>query len=165
MVKCPATLQRSRAWRGLEGPHMAKPTPKSAYWVVDVPGGWGVAAVVQGEEGYHPVPDYGPYEDERRAQVTVDSLNARLGVTKVRAHLIVRSTMPALRMQPVLTPAQWRVLKRMPDRPSDGVRLKRGDYMAALSCVDKRLAVLVGRDLVGGCFARLPAGRAALGLS
>jgi hypothetical protein len=137
---------------------------KSAYCVVNVPGGWGVACCVQDEDGYHPVPEYGPYNDEARAQVIVDSLNVRAGITKVRAYKIVRSTMPALRSQLVLSLPQVRVLKRMPDRPSDGARMRGGDYIAALSCVDKKLAVLVGRHESGGCFARLPAGRLALGL-
>ncbi len=55
---------------------------KSAYWVVDVPGGWGIACCVEGEGGYHPVDDYGPYagaEGEKRAQGIVDRLNERLG--------------------------------------------------------------------------------------
>lgn len=66
-----------------------------AYVVVDVPGGaWGVGACKRGESGYHPVDDdYGPYEDESRAQGVVDRLNARLGVSKASAHTIVRSTM------------------------------------------------------------------------
>jgi hypothetical protein len=65
-----------------------------AYVVVDVPGGgWGVGACKRGETGYHPVDDYGPYEDESRAQGIVDRLNARLGVSKTSAHTIVRSTM------------------------------------------------------------------------
>ncbi len=54
----------------------------TAYWVVDVPGGWGVACVVEGEEGYHPVADYGPYKGtkgEKHAQGIVDRLNERLG--------------------------------------------------------------------------------------
>jgi hypothetical protein len=68
---------------------------KSAYCVIEVPGGFGVACCVQDEDGYHPVPEYGPYNDEARAQVIVDSLNVRAGITKVRAHKIVRSTMPA----------------------------------------------------------------------
>lgn len=65
-----------------------------AYVVVDAPGGgWGVAACKRGESGYHPVDDYGPYEDEPRAQGIVNRLNARLGVSKASAHTIVRSTM------------------------------------------------------------------------
>ena len=138
--------------------------PRTAYHVVDVPGGWGVAACVENEPGYHPVPDYGPYEDDARAQNIVNALNTRLGISKDLAHRIVRSTMPGFQSLPKVTRAQNRVLKRMPDRPSDGALMKGGDYIAALSCVEKGWAVVVGRDLVGGHFARLPAGRAALGL-
>ena len=61
---------------------MKKQKKKSAYWVVDVPGGWGIACCVEGESGYHPVGDYGPYagpEGEKRAQGIVDRLNERLG--------------------------------------------------------------------------------------
>jgi hypothetical protein len=43
--------------------------------------------------------------------------------------------------------------------------MRGGDYTAALSCVEKKLAVMVGRTEVGGYFARLPAGRSALGLT
>lgn len=138
--------------------------PRTAYHAVDVPGGWGVAACVENEPGYHPVSDYGPYTEESRAQSIVNALNARLGISKELAHRIVCSTMPGFQSLPKLTAAQCRVLKRMPDRPSDGARMKGPSYMAALSCVEKGWAVVVGRDLVGGHFARLPAGRAALGL-
>ncbi len=65
-------------------------------------------------------------------------------------------------MTDALTLAQEAVLRRMPDRPSDGVRLRGGAYMTALSCVAKGLATQVGLDLVGGHFARLSAGRDAL---
>jgi hypothetical protein len=43
--------------------------------------------------------------------------------------------------------------------------MKGGSYMAACACVDRGWAVLVGRDLVGGHFARTPAGRRALATS
>lgn len=68
---------------------------RTAYALVEVPGGWGVAACVQGEKGYHPVPDYGPYKEESRAQGVVDRLNARLGCSRAQARLIVHSTMRA----------------------------------------------------------------------
>lgn len=71
--------------------------------------------------------------------------------------------MSKTRSLPKLTAAQARVLKRMPDRPSDGARMKGPNYMAALSCVSKGWAVMVGRRAVGGNFARLPAGRDVLG--
>ena len=74
---------------------------KTAYWVVDVPGGWGVACVVEGENGYHPVDDYGPYAEEAKAQGVVDRLNERLGHGpsdsaghKRTVRRIVGSTMP-----------------------------------------------------------------------
>ena len=67
---------------------------RSCYWVVDVPGGWGVACVVEGERGYHPVEEYGPYTIEAHAQGVVDRLNARMGIDPVRARRIVASTMP-----------------------------------------------------------------------
>ena len=54
----------------------------TAYWVVDVPGGWGVGCCVEGEKGYHPVPDYGPYKGKKGRAHTrgiVDRLNERLG--------------------------------------------------------------------------------------
>ena len=54
----------------------------TAYWVVNVTGGWGVGCVVETEPGYHPVDDYGPYngrEGKARAQGIVDRLNERLG--------------------------------------------------------------------------------------
>ena len=44
--------------------------------------GWSVACCVEGEAGFHPVPEYGPYpgpEGEKRAQGIVDRLNERLG--------------------------------------------------------------------------------------
>jgi hypothetical protein len=66
---------------------------KIAYVVVDMPGGWGVAACREHENGYHPVGDYGPYEDETKAQGVVDRLNARAGVSSIRARKIVMSTM------------------------------------------------------------------------
>lgn len=56
--------------------------PSGAYWVIDVPGGWGVTACVEGEKGHHPVPDYGPYPGkagQHRAQGIVDRLNEQLG--------------------------------------------------------------------------------------
>ena len=142
---------------------MSKRTQRIAYWVVDVTGGWGVAACKEGEGGYHPVPEYGPYPEESRAQGVVDRLNLRAGLGPTAVRGIVRSTMPQL-APPELTAAQQRVLKRMPDRPSDGVLLKGGSYMAALTCVEKGWAVMVGRREVGGNFARLPAGRAVLRL-
>lgn len=71
-----------------------KKQKKIAYWVVDVPGGWGVGCVVEGENGYHPVEEYGPYVDETRAQGVVDRLNKRLGLGPVGVRRIVGSTMP-----------------------------------------------------------------------
>jgi len=70
--------------------------------------GWSVACCVEGESGFHPVPDYGPYagdEGQKRAQGIVDRLNERLGhgppdsVGHKRAvRRIVRSTMPMSRV-------------------------------------------------------------------
>lgn len=68
--------------------------PGTAYAVVDLPGGWGVGCCVEGEKGYHPVPDYGPYDDDDRAQGIVDRLNKRLGLDSVAVRRIVGSTMP-----------------------------------------------------------------------
>ena len=68
--------------------------PSAAYVLIDVSsGGYGVACCVEGEKGYHPVPDYGPYMDEKHTQGVVDRLNERLGVSKDEAHRIVLSTM------------------------------------------------------------------------
>lgn len=72
-----------------------------AYWVVDMPGGWGVGCCVEGTLGYRPVPEYGPYKDEARAQATVANLNKRAGVSNARARRIVRSTMPRLGQRPL----------------------------------------------------------------
>jgi hypothetical protein len=68
-----------------------------AYTTVEGPKGWTVAACREGEDGYHPVPDYGPYADEAHARGIVDRLNTRLGLDKVTAFKIVVSTMPMLR--------------------------------------------------------------------
>jgi len=77
----------------------------TAYWLVDVPGGWGVTCVVEGESGHHPVADYGPYPGRAgkvRAQGIVDRLNERLGHGphemaghKLAVRRIVGSTMRA----------------------------------------------------------------------
>ena len=67
---------------------------KSAYWVVDVSGGWGVACCVEGERGYHPVDEYGPYQNEETAKIVVDRLNKRLELGPVGVRRIVGSTMP-----------------------------------------------------------------------
>jgi hypothetical protein len=81
-----------------------KKQKKSAYWVVDVHGGWGVACCVEAESGYHPVDGYGPYagdEGQKHAQGIVDRLNERLGHGppdsaghKLAVRRIVGSTMP-----------------------------------------------------------------------
>jgi hypothetical protein len=64
-----------------------------AYVVVEVVGGWGVAACVRGEDGYHPVPEYGPYATDGEARGVVDRLNERLGVSARDAAIIIASTM------------------------------------------------------------------------
>ena len=68
-----------------------------AYVVVPVAehGKFRIGACVRGENGYHPVDDYGPYEDEKKAQGVVDRLNERLGVSRKAAMGVVRSTMIA----------------------------------------------------------------------
>jgi hypothetical protein len=137
-------------------------TPRSAYALIDDIDSWSIGACVEGEPGYHPVPEYKPFKNRSHMQLIVDRLNERLGLSKVTASKIVHSTMRAVPPAMAMTSAQRRVLERMPDRPSDGLRLKGAGYMTAYRCVDKGWAVLVGRDLVGGHFARLPAGRAAL---
>ncbi len=71
-----------------------KKQKRRAYWVVDVPGGWGIACCVEGKHGYHPVDDYGPYENEARAKGIVDRLNKQLGLGPVAVRRIVGSTMP-----------------------------------------------------------------------
>lgn len=52
-----------------------------------------IGCCVRGEQGYHPVDDYGPYVDEARAQGVVDRLNARIRVSPAQAKRIVQSTM------------------------------------------------------------------------
>ncbi len=132
---------------------------RCAYAVVDVPGKWVVGLCTEGKSGYSLVLDHGPYEKVEWAKTIVHSLNEKIGVSRETARRIVKTTMPD---KPELTAAQRRVLERMPDRPSDGARLRGGAYIAGLTCVSKGWAALVGRDLVGGSFARLPDGRAVL---
>lgn len=70
-------------------------TKRVAYTTVEVSHGrFGIACCVEGEKGYHPVPDYGPYDDEKRAELIARNLNTRLAhVTPKEALRIVLSTM------------------------------------------------------------------------
>ena len=104
---------------------------KSAYTVVDVPGGWGVACCVEGERGYHPVDEYGPYQNEETAKIVVDRLNKRLELGPVGVRRIVGSTMPRVtgrtligyRVRTVFLPVKKyvvrfpRLLKQITDKP------------------------------------------------
>ena len=54
---------------------------------------WGVAICKEGEDGYHPVPDYSGYDSEERAKGIAERLNKRLGVDSDEALRIVLSTM------------------------------------------------------------------------
>jgi hypothetical protein len=110
----------------------------TAYWVVDVPGGWGVACCVEGERGYHPVDDYGPYKGKKgklHAEGIVGRLNERLGhgpagtyghITSVRR--VVGSTMsePKPRRKhtpynpnacPICAPSRCEVARRREQQP------------------------------------------------
>lgn len=68
-----------------------------AYTTIVGPKGWTIAVCREGENGYRPVPDYGPYKDEAHARGVADRLNVRLGVDQETAFKIVASTMPLLR--------------------------------------------------------------------
>lgn len=72
-------------------------TTRVAYTTIQGPLGWTVAICREGENGYRPVPDYGPYTEEAHTQGIVDRLNARLGLDKATVFKIVASTMPMLR--------------------------------------------------------------------
>ncbi len=76
---------------------MKKKAKRTAYTVVDMEGGWGVGACVEGQNGYHPVEEYGPYT-EVRAQQVVNKLNGRLGLAPKAIRDIVCSTMIGVRM-------------------------------------------------------------------
>lgn len=56
---------------------------------------WGVGVVFEGQSGYRPVPEYGPYEDEARAEGIVERLNARIGVDVQTALSITATTFGA----------------------------------------------------------------------
>lgn len=53
---------------------------------------WGVGVVFENQPGYRPVPEYGPYEDEARAEGVVGRLNARIGVDEKTALQIVATS-------------------------------------------------------------------------
>jgi hypothetical protein len=53
---------------------------------------WGIGIVTEGESGYRPVADYGPY-DEKRAEGVAERLNLRINVDKATAHKIIASSM------------------------------------------------------------------------
>jgi hypothetical protein len=69
-------------------------TRKCAYTHAELQHGeWSVVLCEEGVQGYRPIPDYGPYKHEDRAEGIAGRLNARLGVSDTRAKDIVRSTM------------------------------------------------------------------------
>jgi hypothetical protein len=55
-------------------------------------GGWIIGRAVENEAGYWPL-TYGPYDTEERAQMVANNINAQLGITPIRAMLIVASSM------------------------------------------------------------------------
>lgn len=54
---------------------------------------WFICIVTEGEAGYRAVADYGPYEEESRAEGIADRLNERLGIDKKAQLEIVASSM------------------------------------------------------------------------
>lgn len=56
------------------------------------PNEWSVVLCEDGVAGYRLVPDYGPYDDEERAQGIAQRLNERLGMTEQRVRDVVRSS-------------------------------------------------------------------------
>jgi hypothetical protein len=56
-------------------------------------GRFALALCQRNVQGYRPVFDYGPYDDEKHAEGVAARLNARNGVSDRRARSIVRTTM------------------------------------------------------------------------
>lgn len=76
-------------------PAAAQVPERAATALLMANGKWAIGLATENQAGYAEL-TYGPYDTEPEALAVVDHINANLGVSKIRAQLIVISSMSAL---------------------------------------------------------------------
>lgn len=69
---------------------------KYAYTSYPDEGAWCIALIERDVKGYRPVPEYGPYDDEKKAEGVANRLNERIGVNEQEELEILATTLPPL---------------------------------------------------------------------